>query len=402
MKFTDLQEALKAFKNGDPIIVVDALSRENEGDIIFPADSSTAEKINFCASKGRGLICIAIDLSTAERLDLKPLRSNQQDLFHTAFFDPIDAAVKHGTTTGISAHERSLTAKLVTNKNATPTDFIKPGHLFPVVAKKQGLLEREGHTEASVDLCKITGHYPAAIICEIMQEDGTMMRREGLFSFAKEHGLPIVSIQQILDHRILTENHVVHSSSAQLPTQFGNFTVHVFKNNFTQTEHIALIKDSNPNKKPIVRIHSECITGDVLSSLRCDCRDQLEKSMKLIQEHGNGILIYLKGHEGRGIGLSNKIAAYALQEEGLNTFEANEKLGLPRDNRNYQDAVWMLKYFNIEDFDLITNNSDKLNTVLKNGLSANITQVNSQVTSYNERYLKDKINIAKHKIILEQ
>ncbi|MEY3151878.1 MAG: cyclohydrolase [Bacteroidota bacterium] len=402
MKFTDLQEALKSFKNGNPVVVVDALSRENEGDIIFPADSSTPEKINFCASKGKGLICIAIDPSTAERLDLKPLRSNQQDLYHTAFFDPIDAAVKHGTTTGISAHERSLTAKLITDKNSTPADFIKPGHLFPVVAKKQGLLEREGHTEASVDLCKLTGHYPAAIICEIMQEDGTMMRREGLFSFAKEHKLPIVSIQQILDHRILTENHIVHSSSAQLPTQFGNFTVHAFKNNFTETEHIALIKNSNPNKKPIVRIHSECITGDVLSSLRCDCRDQLEKSMKLIQENGNGVLIYLKGHEGRGIGLSNKIAAYALQEEGLNTFEANEKLGLPRDDRNYQDAVWMLKYFDIEDFDLITNNSDKLNTVLKNGLSANITQVNSQVTTYNERYLKDKISIAKHQIILEQ
>ena len=402
MKFTDLQEALKSFKNGNPVVVVDALSRENEGDIIFPADSSTPEKINFCASKGKGLICIAIDQSTAERLDLKPLRSNQQDLYHTAFFDPIDAAVNHGTTTGISAHERSLTAKLITDKNSTPADFIKPGHLFPVVAKKQGLLEREGHTEASVDLCKLTGRYPAAIICEIMQEDGTMMRREGLFSFAKEHKLPIVSIQQILDHRILTENHIVHSSSAQLPTQFGNFTVHAFKNNFTETEHIALIKNSNPNKKPIVRIHSECITGDVLSSLRCDCRDQLEKSMKLIQENGNGVLIYLKGHEGRGIGLSNKIAAYALQEEGLNTFEANEKLGLPRDNRNYQDAVWMLKYFDIEDFDLITNNSDKLNTVLKNGLSANITQVNSQVTTYNERYLKDKISIAKHQIILEQ
>ncbi|MEY3562879.1 MAG: hypothetical protein RLZZ294_885 [Bacteroidota bacterium] len=402
MKFTDLQEALKSFKNGNPVVVVDALSRENEGDIIFPADSSTPEKINFCASKGKGLICIAIDSSTAERLDLKPLRSNQQDLYHTAFFDPIDAAVKHGTTTGISAHERSLTAKLITDKNSTPADFIKPGHLFPVVAKKQGLLEREGHTEASVDLCKLTGRYPAAIICEIMQEDGTMMRREGLFSFAKEHKLPIVSIQQILDHRILTENHIVHSSSAQLPTQFGNFTVHAFKNNFTETEHIALIKNSNPNKKPIVRIHSECITGDVLSSLRCDCRDQLEKSMKLIQENGNGVLIYLKGHEGRGIGLSNKIAAYALQEEGLNTFEANEKLGLPRDDRNYQDAVWMLKYFDIEDFDLITNNSDKLNTVLKNGLSANITQVNSQVTTYNERYLKDKISIAKHQIILEQ
>jgi 3,4-dihydroxy 2-butanone 4-phosphate synthase/GTP cyclohydrolase II len=402
MKFTDLHIALETFKKGDPVIVVDALSRENEGDIIFPADCSTPEKINFCATKGRGLICIAIDLATAERLDLKPLRTNQQDQFHTAFYDPIDAAAKHGTTTGISAHERSTTAKIVTNKNATANDFIKPGHLFPVVAKENGLMEREGHTEASVDLCKITGHYPAAIICEIMHEDGTMMRREGLASFAIEHDLPIISIQQILDHRILTENHVIHASQAKLPTKFGDFTVHAFKNTITKIEHLALIKDSKSEVKPIVRIHSECITGDVLSSLRCDCRDQLEKSMKLIHENGNGILIYLKGHEGRGIGISNKIAAYALQEEGLNTFEANEKLGLPKDDRNYQDAVWILKYFNIDVFDLITNNNDKLNTVLKNGMQVNVTQVHSKVTAHNEQYLKDKINITRHEIILEQ
>lgn len=402
MKFTDLHIALETFKKGNPVIVVDALSRENEGDIIFPADCSTPEKVNFCATKGRGLICIAIDIATAERLDLKPLRTNQQDQFHTAFYDPIDAAAKHGITTGISAHERSATAKIVTDTNATPNDFIKPGHLFPVVAKERGLLEREGHTEASIDLCKMTGHYPAAIICEMMQEDGTMMRREELLDFAQKHAMPIISIQQILDHRILTENHVEHISQAQLPTKFGDFTIHAFKNNFSNIEHVALFKNSNPSKKPIVRIHSECITGDVMSSLRCDCRDQLEKSMKRIQENGNGLLIYLKGHEGRGIGISNKIAAYALQEDGLNTFEANEKLGFPRDNRNYQDAIWILKYFDIKDFDLITNNSDKLNTVLKNGLSANITQVNSQVTGYNERYLKDKINITKHQIILEQ
>jgi 3,4-dihydroxy 2-butanone 4-phosphate synthase/GTP cyclohydrolase II len=236
----------------------------------------------------------------------------------------------------------------------------------------------------------------------MMQEDGTMMRREELLDFAQKHAMPIISIQQILDHRILTENHIEHISQAQLPTKFGDFTIHVFKNNFSNIEHVALFKNSNSSKKPIVRIHSECITGDVMSSLRCDCRDQLEKSMKRIQENGNGLLIYVKGHEGRGIGISNKIAAYALQEDGLNTFEANEKLGFPRDNRNYQDAIWILKYFDIVDFDLITNNSDKLNTVLKNGLSANITQVNSQVTGYNERYLKDKINITKHQIILEQ
>jgi 3,4-dihydroxy 2-butanone 4-phosphate synthase/GTP cyclohydrolase II len=402
MYFTDLNIALASFEKGDPVIVVDAMSRENEGDIIFPADCSTPDKINFCASKGRGLICIAIDQVTAERLDLKPLRSNQKDQFHTAFYDPIDAASQHGITTGISTYERSITAKLVTDKNATPEDFIKPGHLFPVIAKKNGLLERQGHTEASVDLCKMTGHYPAAIICEIMQEDGNMMRREGLFEFAVQHNLPIITIQQILDKRILAENHVSHVSTAELPTRFGKFTVHVFKNNITSTEHLALIKKTDPKNKPIVRIHSECITGDVFSSLRCDCNDQLEKSMKLIQENGNGILIYLKGHEGRGIGISNKIAAYALQEKGLNTFEANEQLGLSRDNRDYQDAIWILKHFKIDDFELITNNNDKLDTVLKNGLSANMLNIHSQVTTYNERYLQDKIKIARHQIILEQ
>jgi len=402
MKFSDLHIALETFKKGNSIIVVDALSRENEGDIIFPADCSTPEKINFCATRGKGLICIAIDIATAERLDLKALRSNQQDQFHTAFYDPIDAAAKHGITTGISAYERSTTAKMVTNKNSTPNDFIKPGHLFPVVAKEQGLLEREGHTEASVDLCKLTGHYPAAIICEIMQEDGTMMRKDGLFSFAREHDLPIISIQQIMDHRITTENHILHISKAHLPTTFGDFTVHSFKNTITRTEHLALVKDSNRLNKPIVRIHSECITGDVLASLRCDCRDQLEKSIKLIHQNGNGILIYLKGHEGRGIGISNKIAAYALQEEGLNTFEANEKLGLPRDNRDYQDAIWILKYFNINSFDLITNNNDKLIAVQKNGLQANMIQVRSEVTIHNEQYLRDKISIARHQIIFEQ
>jgi len=402
MNFTDLNIAFETFKKGDPIIVVDALSRENEGDIVFPADCSTLEKMNFCASKGRGLICIAIDSSTADRLNLKPLRSNHQDQFHTAFYDPIDAATKHGITTGISANDRSITAKIISDKNSNPDDFIKPGHLFPVVAKKHGLFEREGHTEASVDLCKLTGHYPAAIICEIMREDGNMMRREELFEFAKENRLPIISIQQIVDFRILNENFIEHKSKADLPTRFGNFTVHAFRNMLTTIEHIALIVDSKTQNKAVVRIHSECITGDVLSSLRCDCRDQLEKSMKMIQDNENGILIYLKGHEGRGIGISNKIAAYALQEKGLNTFEANDRLGLPRDNRNYQDAIWILKYFNINNFNLITNNNDKLKTVHNNGLSANLLQIQSQINTYNEQYLRDKINIARHQIILEQ
>jgi 3,4-dihydroxy 2-butanone 4-phosphate synthase/GTP cyclohydrolase II len=401
MNFCEIDIALSKFKEGNPVIVVDDVSRENEGDIIFPADTATQEKINLCISKARGLVCIAIDQATANRLELEPLNSNKKDKFHTAFYEPIDGSKIHGITTGISALERSITAKLVADQQTTHNDFIKPGHLFPVVAKEHGVLVREGHTEAGVDLCKLTGHAPAAIICEIINEDGLMMRREELEAFSNHYNIPIISIQQIVDYRLLTENHIELQSTAYLPTAFGNFNVHSFKSRLHSTEHIVLEKNTNLENPPIVRVHSECITGDVLSSLRCDCRDQLEKSMETINENGHGLLIYLRGHEGRGIGISNKIAAYSLQEQGLNTYEANEKLGLPADNRNYQDAIWILKHFKYNIFDLITNNMEKLNAMMRNGLSPNRKQVESKVTEFNQKYLKDKIKIANHQIIFE-
>ena len=395
--FNTIEEALLAFKNGNPILVVDDESRENEGDIIFPADTATQEKLNLCASQAKGLVCIAIDTKIAKRLNLSPVASNHLDPYHTAFYDSIDAIPHLGITTGISAKERAITAKHIANPNSQPTDFIKPGHLFPVVAKINGVLVRQGHTEAAVDLCKLTGHEPAAIICEVMDDDGNMMRRNELFEFAKRLDLKAISIQQLFDYRNQSENHILFVSKSLLPTSFGNFDIEVYENILSGDEHVLISMKNNSNK-PIVRIHSECLTGDIFGSLRCDCQQQLHSALSLIAENGHGYIVYLKGQEGRGIGIGNKIAAYALQEKGLNTYEANEKLGLPKDNRNYTEAIWMLKALSINDFYLLSNNPDKINAITKAGFLFNILQVGVTQTTHNQQYLSDKIEIGKHTI----
>jgi 3,4-dihydroxy 2-butanone 4-phosphate synthase/GTP cyclohydrolase II len=393
--FNKIEEALEAFKLGNPILVVDDESRENEGDIIFAASKATQDKLNLCAKEAKGLVCIAMDPSIAKKLDLKPVSSNHLDPFHTAFYDSIDAMPQFGITTGISAKERAITAALVADPNSQPNDFIKPGHLFPVVAKKQGVLVRQGHTEAAVDLCKLTEQEPAAIICEVMDADGNMMRREGLFEFAKKHELLMITIQQIVDYRNSKENHLLFVSKAKLPTQFGEFDIQVFENYLTGVEQVVISSNAN-NNKPIVRIHSECLTGDVFGSKRCDCQDQLHQSLSLIAKNGNGYLIYLKGQEGRGIGIGNKIAAYALQENGMNTYEANEALGLPRDKRNYVDAIWILKALHIDNFQFISNNPEKIDTLKKAGFDLEVIQLASTSNEHNVKYLSDKIELAKH------
>ena len=397
--FNTIEEALLAFKNGDPILVVDDESRENEGDIIFPADAATQEKLNLCATEARGLVCIAMDPKVAKKLNLSPVASNHLDPFHTAFYDSIDASPALGITTGISAKERAITALHIANPNSKPTDFIKPGHLFPVVAKINGVLVRQGHTEAAVDLCKLTGHEPAAIICEVMDEEGNMMRRDGLFEFAKKLKLKTITIQQIIDYRNQNENHLLFVSKSKLPTNFGNFDIEVFENILTKEEHV-LISMKNTQNKPIVRIHSECLTGDIFGSLRCDCQQQLHSALSLIAENGHGYIVYLKGQEGRGIGIGNKIASYALQEQGINTYEANEKLGLPADSRNYIDAVWMLKAMHIDNFYLLSNNPDKKEALQNAGFTFDILQVGVTPTSHNQQYLSDKIELGKHTIKL--
>lgn len=395
--FDAIEEALHEFRNGNPILVVDDESRENEGDIVFPAAAATQSTLNFCAVEGKGLVCIAIDLHTAKRLDLSPVRSNQKDVFHTAFYDSIDAIADFGISTGISAKERAITAIHIANPLSKPDDFIKPGHLFPVVAKEGGVLVRSGHTEAAVDLCRLTGHEPAAIICEVMDAAGNMMRRSGLFEMAREKQLKIISIQQIIDFRIQTENHLVSLSTSTLPTKFANFEMEVFKNTLTGTEHL-LISLKNNQEIPMVRIHSECLTGDVFGSLRCDCQQQLMSSLSEIAAKGHGYVIYLRGHEGRGIGIGNKVAAYALQEKGHNTYDANEMLGFPKDNRNFTDAIWMLKILKLETFEFISNNPVKIEALQEAGFQFVVMQLPVEANPYNQQYLDDKIKLGNHRL----
>jgi 3,4-dihydroxy 2-butanone 4-phosphate synthase/GTP cyclohydrolase II len=397
--FNTIEEALLEFKMGNPILVVDDESRENEGDIIFPADAATQEKLNLCAAEAKGLVCIAMDPTIANRLQLSPVASNHKDAFHTAFYDSIDASAALGITTGISAKERAITAAHIANPNSKPSDFIKPGHLFPVVAKINGVLVRQGHTEAAVDLCKLTGHEPAAIICEVMDKEGDMMRRDGLFDFAKKLNLKVITIQQIVDYRNATENHLLFVAKSSLPTEFGEFEIEVFENILTGVEQV-LISMKKTNNKPIVRIHSECLTGDIFGSLRCDCQQQLHNAMSLIAENGHGYIVYLKGQEGRGIGIGNKIAAYNFQEQGLNTYEANEALGLPADARNYDDATAILKILGYTSITLITNNPLKEAAVKAAGITFTTHHVNSATNEHNKAYLDAKINIGQHHIKL--
>lgn len=414
--FDTVQEALDAFKLGQPIILVDDEDRENEGDIVFPAASASQEKINFCAKYARGLVCIAMHPSVANQIGIATVSTNHADPFHTAFYDSIDAIPALGITTGISAKERAITARQVVDPSAKPTDFIKPGHLFPVVAKEGGLLVRNGHTEAAVDLCLLTDMAPAAIICEIMDEDGDMLRRNGLVDFAKTHQLKIISIEQLIEYRKSVNLDLKFQSSdsnkssettdatmeliaqSQLPTEFGLFKSLVFENKHTKEAHVVLLMDSEKSNTPIVRFHSECLTGDVFGSVRCDCKAQLINALEQISKNKHGFLIYLKGHEGRGIGISQKIAAYALQDRGENTFQANLSLGLPEDARNYQDAIAILKHMHVNQFSFITNNPDKVSAIQEAGFQFEQMIVPPFVTEQNKKYLQDKATIANHKI----
>jgi 3,4-dihydroxy 2-butanone 4-phosphate synthase/GTP cyclohydrolase II len=414
--FDTVQEALGAFKLGQPIILVDDEDRENEGDIVFPAALASQEKINFCAKYARGLVCIAMHPSIAKQIGIAPVNTNHADPFHTAFYDSIDAIPALGITTGISAKERAITARQVVSPSAKPSDFIKPGHLFPVVAKEGGLLVRKGHTEAAVDLCLLTDMAPAAIICEIMDEEGDMLRREGLVDFVKTHQLKMISIEQLLEHRkVVALDFKLHASEqvnpatisdatmeliaqSQLPTEFGLFKSLVFENKHTKEAHVVLLMDSEKSNTPIVRFHSECLTGDVFGSVRCDCKAQLTNALEQIAKNKHGYLVYLKGHEGRGIGIGQKIAAYALQDQGENTFQANLSLGLPEDARNYQDAIAILKHLQVNQFSFITNNPDKVAAIQDAGFQFEQIIVPPFVTEQNKKYLQDKATIANHKI----
>lgn len=384
-----IEQAVETLKAGKMVILIDDEDRENEGDLIVAAEFATPEAINFMSRHGCGLICLSMAEELIDQLQLPMMAQNNKSPYGTAFTVSIEAA--EGVSTGISAHDRAHTIKVAIDPQSKPADIISPGHVFPLRARKKGVLERTGQTEGSVDLAKLAGLTPAAVICEIINEDGTMSRFDDLAIFSKKHNIPLVTIKDLIEYRIRHEVLVSDAASARIPLQDkGDFTMTVFANDLDSAEHFTLVKPPKfANKVPLVRIHSECITGDILGSCKCDCGKQLEQSLSLIAAEG-GILIYLR-QEGRGIGLANKLKAYALQEKGLDTVDANNELGLPVDKRDYAIAYQILKHFGIDAIRLLTNNPLKISAVERYGVT--VTEripLEVEPTNESHRYLKTK------------
>ncbi len=398
-KFDSIESAIEDFKNGKMIIVADDEDRENEGDLICSGQMVTPEVIKFMAENAKGLICLAIAPEIAEKMQLPQMVEQNNESMKTAFTVSIDAAEKYGVTTGISAFDRAKTIEVCLAPDAQPSDLRRPGHLFPCVARKGGVLTRTGHTEAVVDLAKLCGHIPAGPMCEIMAEDGHMARRDDLYKFAKKHGIKFISVAELIAYRLKFEKIVTREAEAHLPTQFGDFEIYGYLNHVTGQECVALVKDDGTDKIPLVRVHSECLTGDIFHSLKCDCNYQLHSALKMINEYGKGALVYMKGHEGRGIGIINKIKAYHLQELGQDTVEANVSLGFKPDLRDYGMGAQIIRDLGFNNFNLITNNPKKIVGLKGYGLTVHdIVKIPPYINDYNKKYMETKKEKMHHMI----
>ncbi|MBO3460378.1 bifunctional 3,4-dihydroxy-2-butanone-4-phosphate synthase/GTP cyclohydrolase II [Aetokthonos hydrillicola] len=401
-EFDSIETALADLKAGRVIVVVDDENRENEGDLICAAQFATPDTINFMAVEARGLICLAMMGDRLDELNLPLMVSNITDTNQTAFTVSIDAGPHLGVSTGISAEDRARTIQVAINPATKADDLRRPGHIFPIRAKQGGVLKRAGHTEAAVDLARLAGLYPAGVICEIQNRDGSMARLPQLIEYAKYHNLKIISIADLISYRLQHDRLILRETVAELPTQFGNFKIYAYRHTLDNTEHVAIVKgepsefDDNP---VMVRMHSECLTGDALGSLRCDCRMQLQAALKMIQNANQGVVVYLR-QEGRGIGLINKLKAYSLQDMGLDTVEANERLGFPADLRDYGMGAQMLMDLGVHKIRLITNNPRKIAGLKGYGLEV-VDRVPLLIESndYNSYYLTTKANKLGHMLL---
>lgn len=401
-EFDSIDTALADLKAGRALVVVDDEARENEGDLISAAQFATPDMINFMAVEARGLICLALTGERLDALDLPLMVTKNTDSNQTAFTVSIDAAPHLGVSTGISAEDRAKTIQVALNPATQPGDLRRPGHIFPIRAREGGVLKRAGHTEAAVDLPRLAGLYPAGVICEIQNPDGSMARLPQLIKYAKEHQLKIISIADLISYRLKYDRFVYRETIAQLPSTFGNFQIYAYRNTLDNSEHVAIVKGDPAqfHDHPVmVRMHSECLTGDALGSLRCDCRMQLQAALKMIENAGQGVVVYLR-QEGRGIGLVNKLKAYSLQDMGLDTVEANERLGFPADLRDYGMGAQMLNDLGVQKIRLITNNPRKIAGLKGYGIEVvDRVPLLIEANDYNSSYLATKATKLGHMLL---